>query len=154
MTIEKMKEMMDACYFAKRIGDMLPELPDGVAPSYIRFMDIITQLREKNGKVRVSDISHAINIPKPGVTRTIKEMEVKGYVRKILSNEDARITYIELTGEGEKVSEKYNKTFFYELAGDLEDVSTEDADCTISTIRKMYKVMCERRLRDEKRSRF
>lgn len=38
MKVEKVKEMMDACYKAKRVRDMLPELPEGVAPSYIKFL--------------------------------------------------------------------------------------------------------------------
>ena len=30
MTIELIKRLLDACYEAKRIRDMLPPLPDGV----------------------------------------------------------------------------------------------------------------------------
>ena len=33
MTVKLLKRMMDACYQAKRIRDMLPPLPDGVTPS-------------------------------------------------------------------------------------------------------------------------
>ena len=80
MKIEKVKEMMDACYLAKRVRDMLPELPEGVAPSYIKFLDVIHNLEQKNGKVRISDISDALNLPRPGVTRTLKKMEEKGDV--------------------------------------------------------------------------
>lgn len=32
VTTDKIKEMMDACYMAKRVRDLLPELPKGVAP--------------------------------------------------------------------------------------------------------------------------
>ena len=41
VTTDKIKEMMDACYMAKRVRDLLPELPKGVAPSYIHYLDII-----------------------------------------------------------------------------------------------------------------
>ena len=34
MTIEGIKRMLDACYQAKRIRDMLPPLPEGVTPSF------------------------------------------------------------------------------------------------------------------------
>lgn len=145
MDADKIKEMMDACYTAKRIRDMLPELPDGVAPSYIRFMDTISKLKQQNGRVRVSDISESLNIPKPGVTRTIKEMEAKGYLKKIISEKDARITYIEITEIGEELSDKYNKKYFKELSENLDDISEQEADCMISTIHKLYKIMCERR---------
>ena len=35
MTTEKIKRMLDACYQAKRIRELLAALPNGVAPSYI-----------------------------------------------------------------------------------------------------------------------
>lgn len=145
MKAEKVKKMMDACYTAKRIRDMLPELPDGVAPSYIRFMDAIGELKRQKGRVRVSDISDSLNIPRPGVTRTVKEMEAKGYIRKVASEEDARITFIDITREGEALSEKYNRKYFSELSEFLDDISEQEADCMIATIDKLYQIMCERR---------
>ena len=145
MKEEKIKEMMDACYTAKRIRDLLPELPDGVSPSYIRFMDAIGKLKQQKGKVKVSDISDSLNIPRPGVTRTIKEMEARGYIKKVSSGHDARITFIEITSEGEALSEKYNRKYFSELSEFLDDISEEEANCMISTINKLYQIMCERK---------
>ncbi len=82
MTIELIKRLLDACYEAKRIRDMLPPLPDGVTPSYIHFLDVIEQMEINGTSVKVSDISDALNLPRPGVTRTVKEMEQKGYLTK------------------------------------------------------------------------
>ena len=50
MTSEKIKEMLDSCYMAKRILDMLPKLPEGVLPSYVRYLETIIELEEKNQK--------------------------------------------------------------------------------------------------------
>ena len=47
MTNEKIKQMLDACYQAKRIREMLPPLPEGVMPSYIRYLDFIQMLEKK-----------------------------------------------------------------------------------------------------------
>ena len=60
-------------------------------------------------RVKISDISDSLAIPRPGVTRTVKEMEERCYLKKISSDEDARITYIEITVKGEELSEKYDK---------------------------------------------
>ena len=46
MTIELIKRLLDACYEAKRIRDMLPPLPDGVTSSYIHFLDVIEQMEK------------------------------------------------------------------------------------------------------------
>ena len=99
MTIELIKRLLDACYEAKRIRDMLPPLPDGVTSSYIHFLDVIEQMEKNGTSVKVSDISDALNLPRPGVTRTVKEMEKKGYLTKKPSEEDARIMYLFITDE-------------------------------------------------------
>ena len=137
---------MDACYLAKRIRDMLPELPEGVAPSYISYIDTVHKLESRGKKVKISDISDTLNLPRPGVTRTVKEMEAKGYLKKIPSSEDGRITYISVTEAGETLSEKYDKNYFGELVKYLDDILEEEADGMINTIEKLYQVMHERRI--------
>ena len=79
MVNEKIKRMLDACYQAKRIREMLPPLPEGVMPSYIQYLEAIQSMERQGIHVKVSDISDAMNLPRPGVTRTVKEMEKKGY---------------------------------------------------------------------------
>ena len=150
MTNEKIKRMLDACYQAKRIREMLPPLPEGIMSSHIRYMDMIQELQKQNDHVRVSDLSDVLNIPRPGVTRTIKEMEKKGLVQKTASPDDGRVTYISITEEGWKLFHKYDEHYFGELSGELSDISEEDADCMIRTIEKFYQIMCERRSHHDK----
>ena len=144
MTNEKIKRMLDACYQAKRSREMLPPLPEGIVSSHIRYMDMIQELQKQKVHVRVSDLSDVLNIPRPGVTRTIKEMEKKGLVQKISSPDDGRVTYLSLTEHGKKISEKYNENYFNELIPYLDGISDADADCMIQTIQKFYDIMCER----------
>ena len=144
MTNEKIKRMLDACYQAKRIREMLPPLPEGIMSSHIRYMDMIQELLKQNDHVKVSDLSDVLNIPRPGVTRTIKEMEKKGLVQKISSPDDGRVTYLSLTEHGKKISEKYNENYFNEMIPYLDGISDADADCMIQTIQKFYDIMCER----------
>ena len=94
MTIELIKQLMDTCYLAKRARDLLPPLPDGVTSSYIQYLDVIQRLEAKGVRARVSDLSDALNLPRPGVTRTVKEMEAQGYLQKQVSAEDVQVTYL------------------------------------------------------------
>ena len=146
MTNEKIKRMFDACYQAKRIREMLPPLPPGVMPSYIQYLDVIRKLEGQGTGVKVSDISDALNIPRPGVTRTVKEMEKGGYLRKDSSDTDGRITYLTITDEGRMLSRTYNEQFFAQLTPLLAEISDGDADCTIHTIEKLYQIMSERKI--------
>ena len=74
MKTESIKALLDACYQAKRIRELLPALPDGVSPSFIQYLDVIEHLQRRNVCVKISDISDALNIPRPGVTHTVKDM--------------------------------------------------------------------------------
>ena len=59
------KDFFDCCRDAKKILELLPPLPQGLTPRHIQIVDTISQLEEKNGLVKISDISTAArNAPK------------------------------------------------------------------------------------------
>ena len=145
MTIEKIKRMLDACYQAKRIRDMLPPLPKGVTPSYLHYLDVMEMLEQQGLPVRVSDISDTLHLPRPGVTRAVKEMEAKGYLQKQASAEDGRVTHLTITDAGRALSAQYNTKYFRALLPYLNAISDQEADTMIRTIGTFYQVMCERR---------
>lgn len=145
MTSEIIKRMFDACYQAKRTREMLPPLPEGVRSSFIQYLDTIQSLEGQGVQVKVSDISDAMELPRPGVTRTVKEMEEKGYLKKMTSEADGRVTYIAVTRKGTNLSQKYDEQYFKSLLPYMEEISDEDAECMIRTIEKFYQIMCERR---------
>ena len=144
MTIQNIKDLLDACYQGKRVRELLPPLPRGVRPSYVQYLDVIETLESHGVRVKVSDISDTLHLPRPGVTRTVKEMEDKGYLRKIASEEDGRVTYLAITDSGKRLSQIHNAQFFAQLAPLLADISDEDAACTVRTMQKLYDVMSER----------
>lgn len=150
MDIQTIKALFDAFYQAKRIRDLLPTLPEGVTASYIHYLDTVESLERQGVRVKVSDISDALNIPRPGVTRTVKEMQAKGYLCKHTSFSDGRITYVSITETGKQLSQAYNEQYFNRLAPLLQDISQEEADCTIQTIERFYQVMSERRVTVDK----
>ena len=115
MEIATIKAVLDACYQAQRIRAMLPTLPDGVTPSYIHFFDLIETMEQKGMRVKVSDISDRLGIPRPGVTRTVKEMEAKGYLQKVSSAQDKRVTYLSMTEAGKHFPGNITKNFSVSL---------------------------------------
>lgn len=48
MQPDKIKGMLDACYLEKIIRELLPELPNGVTPAYIQYMDVIHNLQNSH----------------------------------------------------------------------------------------------------------
>ena len=144
MTVEQIKALVDACYEAKRIRELMPKLPQGVTPSYIHFLDVIGGMERRGEKAKVSDISNALHIPLPGVTRTVKDMETKGYVEKTASPEDGRVIYLTVTEAGRQLSRRYDEQYFKSLEPLVGHISGEDAECAVRTIHAFYEVMCEK----------
>ena len=117
---------------------------EGCGPLTFSIWTSWKTLQSHGVRVKVSDISDTLHLPRPGVTRTVKEMEDKGYLRKIASEEDGRVTYLAITDSGKRLSQIHNAQFFAQLAPLLADISDEDAACTVRTIQKLYDVMSER----------
>ena len=149
MTTRNIKHLLDAFYQAKRVREQMPALPKGVTPAFIHYLDTIAALQQQGVRVKVSDISDALHIPRPGVTRTVKDMVDGGYLEKAASEEDGRVTYLTITEKGRMLSQVFDSEFFAQLAPLLADVSDEDAATTIRTIEKVYQVMSERRIHFE-----
>ncbi len=141
MDAELIKRMFDACYLAKRTRAMLPPLPNGTRPSFIQYLDIIGKLEKQQIDVRVSDISNGLGVPRPGVTRTVKDMVEKGYLTKVTCPKDKRVTYLTMTEKGRELSKKYDEDFFRDLSYALDEISAEDAECMIHTIEKFHDIM-------------
>ena len=140
------KKMIDACYTAKRARDFLPALPKGVAASYIRYLDVITEFSGKGERVKVSDISDRLGVKRPVITRTINEMERAGFVKKHRCDDDGRIVYLTATEEGCKLSERFNDNYFEKLLPLLEGITEKEAKTTIETIGKLYDAMSKANL--------
>lgn len=149
MTTRNIKHLLDAFYQAKRVRELMPALPKGVTPAFIHYLDTIAALQQQGVRVKVSDISDALHIPRSGVTRTVKDMVDGGYLEKAASEEDGRVTYLTITEKGRMLSQVFDSAFFAQLTPLLADVSDEDAATTIRTIEKVYQVMSERRIHFE-----
>lgn len=149
MTTTQIKKLLGTCYVAGRVRGLLPPLPQGVLPSYIQYLDVIHTLSQRGEPVRVSDVSDALDLPRPGVTRTVKEMEAKGYLTKTASAEDRRVTYLSLTEAGQQLYAQYDTEYFRALSPALAGVSDADAACTIRTIETLYRVLSGRKTTHE-----
>ena len=152
MKRENVQKMLDSFYEAGRVLDYLPPLPEGVNVSYIHILDSIQKLSLKNEFVRISDVSKDRNLPLSGITRTVKEMEKKGYIKKVTSDEDARVVNLSLTEKGMELYTVFVKIHQTELAKILKDVSEEKLLITIETIYKISEIIKNNRINFKNKS--
>lgn len=151
MQRDKIKKVMDACYLAKRVRDLLPKLPNGVTSTHIHYLDTIRKLELKTTNIKVSDISDELGLPRPGVTKITKDMEKLGLVEKKAAKTDGRVVFIKITASGKDLVDKYVDQYFGELSAELDDISDADADNMIETIEKLYEVMKGRKRNESER---
>ena len=98
---------------------------DGLAPSH---GDILVCLYQNN-KMTMKEIADKINRTRPTVTVLVDKLEKLGYLKKEISQEDNRYTYIVLTKKGkdfkpvfEKISNKLNDMLYKNLSKDESDI--------------------------------
>jgi DNA-binding MarR family transcriptional regulator len=110
---------------------------DGIAPSH---GDILVCLYEKNG-LSVKELAEKIHRTQPTVTVLIDKLQKLGYVERIKSWEDSRVTLINLTEKGirlepifRKISEELNTVIY----GGLTDTEKEQLECLLEKILKRF----------------
>lgn len=134
MTIENAKRMFDAFYMGKRLFDQQPALPTGVTSSFIHVLDVVVNLREQGQDVRISDISEHLNLTRPGITRTVKQMEAQGYLEKVPDPSDGRVTHLKVTERGMALYEHYVREYFTSVTERLHAVSDQEIETMYNTI--------------------
>lgn len=143
MNTETVKRLFDACFQAKKITEMMPELPEKMKPRHIHVIDAIYVNTLEKGTTRVSDVSRRLNITTPSVTKLINELEERETVVKVSLPDDKRITLLELTEKGKNYYLKYVKEYHEHLAQLIEDMDEEECQITMKVIEKFYKIMTE-----------
>lgn len=135
------RRIIDACHEAHQVEEILPELPEGMTPQYVRILDVIHELGGAAGGVRVSDISARMGLALPGITRSIGAMERLGAVEKRSSDADRRVVLICLTDRGREWYQRYVGDFYRHMADILRDVPEEDVRTMIDVIHRVYGAM-------------
>ena len=60
----------------------------------------------ENGKITISELASRAKMLPSAISRTLKGLEERGYVERNINKNDRRNTYVELTAEGERLTEE------------------------------------------------
>jgi DNA-binding MarR family transcriptional regulator len=66
----------------------------------LTWYDVLIQLHEAGGRLRMQDLASAIVLSKSGLTRLVDRLEAAGYVARVSCPSDRRGTFAELTASG------------------------------------------------------
>lgn len=141
MTEKKLKQLLDACFVAKRITETMTDLPGGMKPRHIHVIDAVYCLGKGGNDVRVGDVSSHLNITTPSVTKLINELVIMGVVQKSCDDDDKRYTFLRLTEKGVDCEKQYVTDYHAVWAAQMTEVTDEDASAAIDVIEKLRRAM-------------
>lgn len=102
---KRAEEMLDIKDFSK------------ISISHLDYLDVI----KRKGKPTLGEIAQELNFTKPSVTIMVNKLIKQGFVRKVQSEDDKRVYYVELTGRGKELVE-IQLNVYLDFASGLEKV--------------------------------
>lgn len=136
-------EVLDSLVIAKKAHSLMPVLPDGIKPDYIRFLHVIFKLRDSSGSIHVSDISKEMGSQLPNTTKILNEMVLCGLVKKEALPSDKRVVLVKTTELGEHYIKKYVAEYGETLQKEFLNLGEENCKIMIDMINRVYKILKE-----------
>lgn len=144
-----LKLLLDSCFTARQIVETLPEIPKGMKPRHMHVLEAVRTVSYEKGCCRVSDISSELNVTTPSISKLICELEEMGMLKKFADKNDKRVTCIVLTTEGKTCVKKYVTDFHEKWAGNLRDITNQQAEQTALTISRLMESMPGKETKNE-----
>lgn len=141
MNETSIRQLLDTCFTAKHVVETMKELPKGFKPRHIHVIEAIYELSTNQEEVRVSDVSHRLNITTPSVTKLIQELEERGTLEKYQQKEDKRVTLVALTDFGRELQKRYVAEYHRAWSEQMQDVTEEEVKTVIRVIARLEETM-------------
>ncbi|NEG96643.1 MarR family transcriptional regulator [Bifidobacterium sp. SMB2] len=147
LPLEEVRRLLDVCWKAKRITELMPALPKGLKPRHVHVIDAVWHLNEPNGQnvgtARVGDVSAFLGVTTPSVTKLVNEMTALGLVRKHADDADRRAVTLTLTTRGLDIRRIYVEEYHSRLSRLLGDLTVDQCETTVATITETLRLMQE-----------
>jgi len=69
------------------------------------YLEVISYLNNPS----LSELAIELNLSKPSITAIIDKFEEKGFIRKVKSDEDRRVSHIHMAERGKEIEKVHNK---------------------------------------------
>lgn len=134
---DKFEELFKAMHrFHKlRIGDMMPNVSGADFWTMRNIMD-----KGEDGKITVSELARKTKVLPSAISRTIKGLEEKGYVERIVNKDDRRNTYVEMTEKGMEAAEEVREIMSDYGNAVLSKLDEDDLSQLISYLNNIYDI--------------
>lgn len=145
LNVEDVRRLLDACWKAKRITELLPSLPKGMKPRHVHVIDAIWHINEPSGQhtavARVGDVSSFLDVTTPSVTKLVNELVRLGLVEKHATVDDRRAVTLTLTEQGKACRRTYVEQYHAHLMHVLAPLAVDQCNTTVDTLNTALRLM-------------
>ncbi|WP_312802296.1 MarR family winged helix-turn-helix transcriptional regulator [Corynebacterium variabile] len=117
---ELAQQMRDSIRTAVQMTRLL-EYPGDLSTPQVSVLNTLS-----SGPVRIGDLAALGGVTQPGMSQLVSRLEGAGLVERTRSDEDARVTLVEITDEGRNALERVNRERNRVLGVHLERLSDEE----------------------------
>lgn len=147
LPVEEVRRLLDACWKAKTVTELMPALPKGLKPRYIHIIDAVWHLNEPGGQdvgaARVGDVSAFLGVTTPSITKLVGEMAQLGLLVKHADASDRRAVTLTLTARGLELRRVYVEEYHARLSHVLGGLTLEQCETTVRTLNETLRLMNE-----------
>lgn len=104
-------------------------------------MMVIGTLLSQNKKMKISELSKAMQLSNSTMSAMLNGLEKRKVVKREKSDEDRRVTYIELEDEYKEIAEQINKKVEDYLESIIEKASNEKVQLIINGLENMKELL-------------
>lgn len=118
-----------------KFAEMFPEISRADFFVMSTIMD-----KTENVQITISELAFRVKMLPSAISRTLKGLEERGYVERNVDKNDRRNTYVELTAEGERVTEEARQIMADFGKSVMEQVDEEDMKRLVSYLDNIYHI--------------
>lgn len=139
---EESKHLIDTIHRFQRL--QFGTLVGGMPKRTFFTLQAIKTLNEKEAGVSVTHVTELMKCSMPGVSRTLKKLEEKGYIERGIDKKDRRNTYVTITQAGKDEVDKL-ENILQDFGDDIiEKMGKEDVEQLIDLLDKLYVITEEK----------
>ena len=147
LPVNEVRSLLDVCWKAKTITELMPALPKGMKPRYVHVIDAVWHINEPNrqdtGTARVGDVSTFLGVTTPSITKLVGEMADLGLVVKNADADDRRAVTLTLTERGLDIRRIYVEEYHAHLSQLLGGLTSDQCETTVRTLTEALRLMQE-----------
>lgn len=130
-----------------------PQIFSGVSRGEFFMLHKIEYLcrgeNEEKPGTKISDLSAATEMSKPGVSQMLNTLEDKGLIERVMTKSDRRVVYVRLTEQGKEKLGETARQMSLLMGRIVEELGPEDTAELTRLIQKLNQIMSKLKLNNE-----